>query len=62
MEAVDSYKATALQSMRTTVDALESEVAKARGYLKRTRGSQPSTTAASRARTGELALPAGLAA
>jgi Ca-activated chloride channel homolog len=39
MEAVDSYKSAALQSMRATVDALETEVAKARGNLERAKGS-----------------------
>ena len=58
MEAVDSYKSAALQSMRATVDALESEVAKARGYLKRARGSRPSTTAASRG-SAPASWPAG---
>jgi uncharacterized protein YaaN involved in tellurite resistance len=60
MEAVDSYKSAALQSMRATVDALESEVAKARGYLERAKGA-PAIDDGGVAGTGELALPAGAA-
>jgi uncharacterized protein YaaN involved in tellurite resistance len=62
MEAVDSYKSAALQSMRATVDALESEVAKARGYLERAKGSPAIDDGGVAAiGTGELALPAGAA-
>jgi uncharacterized protein YaaN involved in tellurite resistance len=60
MEAVDSYKAAALQSMRATVDALDSEVAKARGYLERAKGSPAIEDGGVAAfGTGELALPSG---
>jgi uncharacterized protein YaaN involved in tellurite resistance len=62
MEAVDSYKSAALQSMRATVDALESEVAKARGYLERAKGSPAVEDGGVAAiGPGELALPAGAA-
>jgi uncharacterized protein YaaN involved in tellurite resistance len=58
MEAVDTYKGAALQSMRTTVDALESEVGKARGYLERTTGAPAIDSTPPGIGTGELALPA----
>jgi uncharacterized protein YaaN involved in tellurite resistance len=58
MEAVDTYRTAALQSMRTTVDALESEVAKARGYLDRAKGVPAIDSTLPGIGTGELALPA----
>jgi uncharacterized protein YaaN involved in tellurite resistance len=58
MEAVDTYKDAALQSMRTTVDALEAEVGKARGYLERAKGSPAVDDGALGLGSGELALPA----
>jgi uncharacterized protein YaaN involved in tellurite resistance len=61
MEAVDSYKSAALQSMRATVDALESEVAKASGYLERAKGSPAiDDGGVASIGTGELALPASV--
>ena len=61
MEAVDSYKSAALQSMWATVDELETEVAKARGDLERAKGSPAIDDGAGGAiGTSELALPAGL--
>ena len=38
MDAVDSFKAKALVSMKTTVDALSSEVEKSKGYIARAEG------------------------
>jgi uncharacterized protein YaaN involved in tellurite resistance len=58
MEAVDTYKGAALQSMRATVDALETEVGKARGHLERAKGSPAVDDALPGLGTGELALPA----
>jgi uncharacterized protein YaaN involved in tellurite resistance len=58
MEAVDTYKGAALQSMRTTVDALESEVGKAREYLERAKGAPAIDAPPPGIGTGELALPA----
>jgi uncharacterized protein YaaN involved in tellurite resistance len=58
MEAVDTYRTAALQSMRTTVDALESEVAKARGYLDRAKGAPAIDSTLPGIGAGELALPA----
>jgi uncharacterized protein YaaN involved in tellurite resistance len=58
MEAVDSYKGAALQSMRTTVDALETEVAKARSYLERAKGAPAIDDGALGLGGAELALPA----
>ncbi|HZA84115.1 MAG TPA: toxic anion resistance protein, partial [Actinomycetes bacterium] len=61
MEAVDGYRSAALQSMRATVDALEQEVAKARGYLERAKGSPALEDGGVAALgTGDLALPAGV--
>jgi len=44
--------------MRATVDALESEVAKARGYLERAKGSAPVDDGGPGPGDAELALPA----
>jgi uncharacterized protein YaaN involved in tellurite resistance len=60
MEAVDTYRSAALQSMRATVDALEHEVATARGYLERAKGSPALDDGVAAIGTGELALPPGL--
>ncbi len=38
MDSIDTFKAKALISMKTTVDALDSEVARSRGYIARTEG------------------------
>jgi len=38
MDSIDTFKAKALISMKTTVDALGSEVEKSRGYIARTEG------------------------
>jgi len=38
MDSIDTFKAKALVSMKTTVDALGSEVEKSRGYIARTEG------------------------
>jgi uncharacterized protein YaaN involved in tellurite resistance len=38
MDAIDSFKAEALISMKTTVDALSDEVEKSRGYIGRSQG------------------------
>jgi uncharacterized protein YaaN involved in tellurite resistance len=58
MEAIDSYRGAALQGMRVTVDALESEVGKARGYLERAKGSPAGDDGLAGVGAGELALPA----
>jgi uncharacterized protein YaaN involved in tellurite resistance len=58
MEAVDTYKGAALQSMRTTVDALASEVGKAREHLERAKGAPAIDDSGPGIGTGELALPA----
>ena len=49
MDAVDAFKAKALGSMKTTVDALSGEVEKSKGYIARAEG----------AAQGRLAGPAG---
>jgi uncharacterized protein YaaN involved in tellurite resistance len=38
MDAVDTFKLQALDSMKTTVDSLSSEVEKSRGYIARAEG------------------------
>ena len=58
MDAIDTFKGAALQSMRTTVDALESEVGKAREYLERAKGAPAVDASSLGIGTGELALPA----
>jgi uncharacterized protein YaaN involved in tellurite resistance len=40
MDAVDQFKAKALVSMKTTVDALSSEVEKSKGYIARAEGAE----------------------
>ena len=51
IEAIDTYKVQALDSMRQTVDALSGEVAKAQTYIERARASEVGQQAA------ELSLP-----
>jgi uncharacterized protein YaaN involved in tellurite resistance len=38
MDSIDSFKLKALESMKTTVDTLSSEVEKSKGYIARTEG------------------------
>ena len=52
IDAIDSYKLEALDSMKQTVDALETEVTKAQAYLDRSR------SAKDEAPTSELTVPA----
>jgi uncharacterized protein YaaN involved in tellurite resistance len=54
MDSIDTFKAKALISMKTTVDALGSEVEKSRGYIARTEG-------ASQAQIGSSASPSPFA-
>jgi hypothetical protein len=37
MDAIDAFKAEALNAMSTTIDALETEVSKAQSYVSRVR-------------------------
>jgi uncharacterized protein YaaN involved in tellurite resistance len=39
MDSIDTYRTRAIDSMATTVDALERQVARSRGYLRRSRAS-----------------------
>lgn len=55
MDAIDTFKTTALSSMRTTVDALSTEIGKAESYLARA-NAQPGIDAVAGT---ELSLPAG---
>jgi uncharacterized protein YaaN involved in tellurite resistance len=50
MDAIDTYKAQALDSMKQTVDALQTEVGKAQAYLDRAHGADKTSGA------GELSL------
>jgi hypothetical protein len=51
MDAIDTFKLQALDTMKTTVDALNTEVARAQDYLARTRQADP------QAEGGTLHLP-----
>jgi uncharacterized protein YaaN involved in tellurite resistance len=54
MDAIDTYKAEALNSMRQTVDVLTGEVARAQDYIKRAQSADAGAQAA------ELSLPPAL--
>jgi uncharacterized protein YaaN involved in tellurite resistance len=56
LDSIDSFKLTALDSMRQTIDVLSTEVQKAQSYLDRAHG-EPERGAVGSAH--ELALPAG---
>ena len=43
MDAIDTYKAQAVTSMASTVDALQTQLTRAEPYLARSRGGQPGT-------------------
>jgi hypothetical protein len=54
MDAVDDFKLKALDSMKTTVDSLSTEVEKSRGYIARAEGaSQARLTASSGGKTDD---------
>jgi uncharacterized protein YaaN involved in tellurite resistance len=57
LDSIDSYKLTALESMRQTVDVLSGEVEKAQAYLDRVR-SAPASEATALGPQHELSLPA----
>jgi uncharacterized protein YaaN involved in tellurite resistance len=57
LDSIDSFKLTALESMRQTVDVLSGEVQKAQTYLDRVR-SAPAGEAAALGPQHELSLPA----
>lgn len=46
MDSIDSYRSRAIDSMATTVDALERQVARSRSYLRRSRGGGAGSTKA----------------
>jgi uncharacterized protein YaaN involved in tellurite resistance len=56
MDSIDAYKLNALDSMKQTIDALSTEVAKAQTYMDRARASSPSDSPT--AAGGDLAIPA----
>ncbi|MGH7686247.1 MAG: toxic anion resistance protein [Candidatus Dormibacteria bacterium] len=58
LDAIDSFKSGALQSMQTTVGALETQVGKAQAYLDRAHQSEAAATAPSGDADGSLKLPA----
>jgi uncharacterized protein YaaN involved in tellurite resistance len=56
MDSIDDYKRQALDSMRATVEVLQTEVGKAQGYLERA-SSTPTVDATLTRVAGELSLP-----
>jgi uncharacterized protein YaaN involved in tellurite resistance len=56
MDAIDTYKLQALDTMRQTVQALETEVQKAQEYLDRSQRSEQ-TAAQAQSQGGDLSLP-----
>jgi uncharacterized protein YaaN involved in tellurite resistance len=57
IDAIDSYKVQALETMRHTIDTLASEIGKAQGYLERAQHAD-TASAGAQALSGELILPA----
>ncbi len=56
MDAIDTFKAQALNSMQTTVNTLDTEIQKAQTYLARVKQADASTPTTN---TGDLKLPGG---
>src|SRR3546814_18114549 len=48
MDAIDTFKLKALDSMKTTVDTLSTEVEKSRGYIERAEGAAQNEGASAR--------------
>ncbi len=57
IDAIDTYKLQALQTMKQTVDALSTEIEKAQSYLDRARGGDADGRPTSEVTTGELTVP-----
>ena len=58
IDAIDTFKLAALDSMKRTIDALTKEVAQAQGYVERARSAEIAQARAN-SLVGELSLPAG---
>jgi uncharacterized protein YaaN involved in tellurite resistance len=58
MDSIDTFKLKALDSMKTTIDALSTQVTKAQTYLDRAKASSQNEAQAS---AGDLAIPAATA-
>ncbi|MEP7105043.1 MAG: toxic anion resistance protein, partial [Chloroflexota bacterium] len=56
IDAIDSYKVQALETMRQTIDTLASEIGKAQGYLERAQHADAASQSA-QALSGGLTLP-----
>lgn len=56
LDSINTYKVEALESMKQTVDALETEVSKAKGYMEKTRREQASRALAETGNSKELQL------
>ena len=59
MDAIDTYKVQALDTMKQTIDTLSTEVAKAQGYIDRAQQSDAGSARAQALAGGDLSLPAG---
>jgi len=59
MDAIDTYKIQALDTMKQTIDTLSTEVAKAQGYIDRAQQSDAGSAQAQALTSGDLSLPAG---
>jgi len=59
MDAIDTYKVQALDTMKQTIDTLSTEVAKAQGYIDRAQQSDAGSAQAQALTTGDLSLPGG---
>jgi uncharacterized protein YaaN involved in tellurite resistance len=57
MDTIDSFKVTALDSMRKTIDALSAEVARAQDYMERARAAELAQARANSLVASELSLP-----
>jgi uncharacterized protein YaaN involved in tellurite resistance len=58
IDSIDSFKRAALDSMKTTIDSLSKEIARAQVYVERTRSAELAQARAN-ALAAELALPTG---
>src|SRR6202165_2317926 len=59
MDAIDTYKVQALQTMQATVDALSGQIATAQSYLERAHQAPSTQQAVGDSGQGELKLPSG---
>ena len=57
MDTIDSFKVSALDSMRKTIDVLTAEVARAQEYTERARAAELAQARANTLVSSELSLP-----